>query len=694
MFLTFTKRFQRVHTAVTVCTSALLFSLPLTQSSFGDGHLHAGDHANADAGPVIIDGSLVEIPQVPQSIMTVEEIRVGMKGYGMTVFHGTKIEPFRVEVVSVQPTNTPARAVIWVRCLDDRINVSGPVQGMSGSPIYLWEDGEDGEIGEGGRLIGAFAYGYRGVLDPVVGIQPIELMRDVGHRSKPADAVRQPMATATAHQTGMQTLSQLHNLAQNDTERVLVESMQTLMRRGRPAEDQQFNWVGQPQQTFEQTNTTLSNPAPVLEQFKLPISVGSTEMANLLTPLLSPHGLMPVSSAVMEGTPMPNIKPEDAKIKPGSVFTMPLAWGDMYFAGTGTTTDVLPDGRALAFGHASDGWGDIASPMGTGYVHFIVANREISFKLSGGLQIAGTVTRDENSAVVGVPGQGFETAPMHVKVDVEGQPIRHYNMTMADSPTLAPVVTAVLPAMAAMATQNPPMEHMPYVDASIEFSNGRVIEVSGLAPGPGRQGIVSALLPAVSTMIQNPFERLRVTNADVSVRIVEGFKVLSIRDIWVEDTTLEPGDTFRATVMLEPHMQEPFPHVVELTIPEDVLPGDYQIAIGGASTYQQQYMMTHPYEMRIDDLDQLGDMVQLMNSFDRATLYATMTVPRVGAAVKREAMPKLPGSMLAMMTTAIDTRKSVYVDLIDSRTQFDSFIAGNINVQIKIVEPQSSVPQP
>ena len=42
----------------------------------------------------------IDDDQLPP-IMPVDDVRVGMKGYGLTVFAGTKIEPFPVEVISV-----------------------------------------------------------------------------------------------------------------------------------------------------------------------------------------------------------------------------------------------------------------------------------------------------------------------------------------------------------------------------------------------------------------------------------------------------------------------------------------------------------------------------------------------------------------------------------------------------------------
>jgi len=83
---------------------------------------------------------------------------------------GTKIERFDVEVISILRNFNPKGDVILIRCQGANLEHTGPVAGMSGSPIYLRDDqGRD-------RLIGAFAYGWPFMKDPIAGVQPIEYM--------------------------------------------------------------------------------------------------------------------------------------------------------------------------------------------------------------------------------------------------------------------------------------------------------------------------------------------------------------------------------------------------------------------------------------------------------------------------------------------------------------------------------------
>ena len=104
--------------------------------------------------------------------MAPDELRRGMRGYGLTVFQGTSIDTFQVEILGVMKGALgPRMDMILARFAGGGLEHSGPVQGMSGSPIYV----ED-------RLIGAFAYGWAYSKEPIGGITPIAPMLDVAQR--------------------------------------------------------------------------------------------------------------------------------------------------------------------------------------------------------------------------------------------------------------------------------------------------------------------------------------------------------------------------------------------------------------------------------------------------------------------------------------------------------------------------------
>jgi hypothetical protein len=78
--------------------------------------------------------------------MPVEDIKPGMKGIGKTVFHGTEVEDFDVEVMGILKNARPKSDLILVKLSGGPLEESGLIAGMSGSPVYI-----------GGKLVGAIA---------------------------------------------------------------------------------------------------------------------------------------------------------------------------------------------------------------------------------------------------------------------------------------------------------------------------------------------------------------------------------------------------------------------------------------------------------------------------------------------------------------------------------------------------------
>ena len=71
----------------------------------------------------------------PARHMRVSEVRAGMKGYGLSVFKGTKIERFDVEVLSVLKNFNPKYDVVLITCTGANLEHTGSIAGMSGSPV-------------------------------------------------------------------------------------------------------------------------------------------------------------------------------------------------------------------------------------------------------------------------------------------------------------------------------------------------------------------------------------------------------------------------------------------------------------------------------------------------------------------------------------------------------------------------------
>jgi hypothetical protein len=113
----------------------------------------------------------------PPALMPIEDIRPGMKGIGKSVFAGTTIEEFDVEILAVLHNDGQHGDTIMAEVSGGPLPLEkvGVIAGMSGSPIYI-----------DGKLIGALAFTQSFDQEPMIaGITPIhEMLADASRGSQ------------------------------------------------------------------------------------------------------------------------------------------------------------------------------------------------------------------------------------------------------------------------------------------------------------------------------------------------------------------------------------------------------------------------------------------------------------------------------------------------------------------------------
>src|ERR1700719_4143888 len=109
------------------------------------------------------------LAQDPKTI-AVTQIHAGMRGVAYTVFSGVKPEPMEVEVLGVlHNVNGPKGDIILVRLHGQKVEYTGVVAGMSGSPVYF-----------DGKLAGAIAFRIGEFSkEPIAGVTPIADMLEI-----------------------------------------------------------------------------------------------------------------------------------------------------------------------------------------------------------------------------------------------------------------------------------------------------------------------------------------------------------------------------------------------------------------------------------------------------------------------------------------------------------------------------------
>src|ERR1700723_3360680 len=133
--------------------------------------------------------------QNPQATIPVDQIHPGMRGVAYTVFQGVTPESMDVEVLGVlHNANGPKGDIILVRLHGTKVEYTGVVAGMSGSPVYIE-----------GKLAGALAFRIGEFSkEPIAGVTPIADMLEINELDKsPAEeaAATKPAMSNVAGRT-------------------------------------------------------------------------------------------------------------------------------------------------------------------------------------------------------------------------------------------------------------------------------------------------------------------------------------------------------------------------------------------------------------------------------------------------------------------------------------------------------------
>ena len=567
--------------------------------------------------------------------MHVADVRPGMKGYGLTVFNGSKIERFDVETVSVLHNFNPKYDVVLIRCHGSNIEHVGAVAGMSGSPIYLYD------AAGRARLLGAFAYGWPLSKDPIAGVQPIEYMLSMAPppRTNPADSEQ----GQDVHQT-VKPLD--HPGAVGRSTYPFTDALrprkQTAGRGG----------------AFDQTMRPLSTP--------LMASGFAAESLDALAPLLHDAGLVAVQSGG-SGTLAGANADSDPPIEPGSALSVPLLLGDADLSAVGTCTAVIGD-RVLAFGHPFNGEGPIALPMASATIQGVIASYMSSFKLGSTARVRGTLTDDRTVGVAGTLGAAPAMMPIDLRVQyLDGSQDQTYHFQAARHAKLTPLAASAAVTAALGGVRELPENHTTDYDFTIEFDNGRRLHVvNSLADAAAGDVFMEIGLPLLAAS-ENPFQRVLAKRITGTVLVSSVSRSAEILYASVSRTRFRPGATVTAFVVYRPFHDVEHTLPVKFKLPANLPEGTYDLSVSDWQQYLRDEQDAEPFKFSADSVNEVFDVLRDVATIRHDALYVRLQRQPDGVAVGRTAMPKLP-----------DSRRELLIG--SDRSDITQFVSSDVTV--------------
>jgi hypothetical protein len=609
--------------------------------------------------------------QASDRYMHHSRLRRGMKGYGLSVFAGTKIVRFHAEILSVIDGRDPHRDMILARLsgpgADDLLSVSGIIAGMSGSPVFI-RDPKDGRQ----RMIGAVAYGWFAQKRPICGIQPITQMLAISGVVDPEpepQAAEQASGPAPAGRSlGLRAGQFYRLLAGYDRSDILDDAWALARSNRRPARDGQIQ------------------PLPI------PLTAGTQDPGTTrrLARWLAPAGLLPVQASADGKAPPEGKKP--AELAPGSAISVHLVTGDVNWSAVGTVTDVI-DKKVLAFGHSFMGEGQSSFPIGPAYVHTIIAS-DRSFKLSSPAGTTGATRRDEHTGVLALLGESVEMIPMTLELDHKPAGRRQtFRYQVARDRRYLPLLMRILVDESVLAWSNPPPEH--HVRYQIEANYPRLgrIEIENVFSDAGPGPAASDLGLLLFSLADNPVAQPRFPESvTVRVTVEHGSLAGQLEHVQLDGTVYRPGQTLTGTATFRRFREERFTQRFTFVLPEQIEPGEHTLQVGDFRLYLQQLNQAQPLAFEPRTAEDIFQLVKTITRPRADRLYLALPGKTPGITVDRDNLENLPPSRLQILQQARLPETQTTRPFTSSRVEMPFDIHGRGQVQFTVrQEPRQSL---
>jgi hypothetical protein len=581
----------------------------------------------------------VPAPAAVPTTYPVSELRPGQMGMARTVFEQDRLEEFQVEILGVLKNAIgPKQDMILARLKGEKVEFTGVVAGMSGSPVYI-----------NGRLLGALSYRIgQFSKEPIAGITPIGDMLNLVANPRPARAASRP-----------------------------ADLIGWLARGADPK--------------------TFPGPTPMqpvaagdgigLRPIAMPLVCAgcAPEALRAYAPAFEAMGFEPTLGGGVE-TDADGPLPE---FTPGAAIGATLATGDLNLSAVGTLT--YRDGdRVFGFGHPMTGAGVIDVPMTQARVVATLASQAGSFKIANATAPIGAIVEDRLTAIVGQIGRSAPMMPLTVGVDAGGGR-REFHYALTRDRTWAPVVMGITAASSLLRTAEFEADATLNLKYRIEIQGYPPIEqerlYAGVTPSqPVHFQVANEPAGLLGFLYSNPFEAPVVTSARIDVEVLPPSRIASLVSLSASRAEVRPGEKFRVDATLAEFRGRERTVSFEVALPEDTPAGEIQITVGGGAALDG--LDRRIIERQIVQAANLADVLRLINR-QRTTqaIYLRASRRSPSAIVRSELLPELPLSIFSVYNNPrlnADSTLLMEAPVYEASKPQDLVVVGGRRISVKV----------
>jgi hypothetical protein len=539
-------------------------------------------------------------PKPNPPTIAVSQIHAGMRGVAYTVFEGVKPEAMEVEVLGVlHNVNGPKGDIILVRLHGQKVEYTGVVAGMSGSPVYL-----------DGKLAGALAFRIGEFSkEPIAGVTPIADMLEINALD------RSPAEESAATKPAVNTLAG---------------------KTAAPGEGSALPGADSTGKNFANYLTPIETPL-VFNGF-------SEQAIQLFAGQFASAGIVPVMGA---GSVSDDKQPEP--VEAGSAISAILVRGDMDIEATCTVTYVDPQ-RLLACGHPLLQFGSVDLPMNKAEVLATLASPMNAFKIVNTTEPVGTFVQDRHTGIMGVFNRQPEMIPVTLSIH-SSTGVKQFHYEVLNNPKLTPVALMVT-VFNALHGVNEFGEEITYrLTGSIGVKGFPEVTLRNMF-SPAENAQPAAMQAAISLgerfgrIYDNPYNAAAVAGVNLDFDLVRERRWAHLESARTDVTEARPGEEIMLETVLAPYRGERIVQQIPVKIPTSASKGTLRILVSDGDTLDHIGRSNPAFGRKLD----LASTISLLNKeHSNNRVYVSLLEADPEARVADKVMPTLPISIMNVM---------------------------------------------
>jgi len=485
--------------------------------------------------------------------MSTSEIRPAMKGIGKTVFHGTEIETFKVDIIDIIKGEGGIDNFILAYLSGDKIEESGGIsEGMSGSPVYI-----------NGRLIGAISYAWEMSEHNLCLITPIREMLKI---------FKLPVIY---EQSLFQKYQDNKSLYFNGKE------IDKIIVRDRVEDNNFYRKINQEEMVFYPVTSSVT------------INGLKGRSFDRLSNLLKKFNLKPVQGVhSLDKIDLQDVGERPShKVEAGSAIGIQLTRGDINIISIGTVT-YREGNKILALGHPFLKKGEVSFFLSTVYIYHSLPNIVMPFKLGSPLYLVGRIAQDREAGILGILNSYPRLIPLKINVEnINSSSSYQMGVQLIDDyDLLEPLVSTII----IQAIDNA-------LDRIGAGSAQVVIDIKGVKKGqevcrknmyysPNDIAIqaITEIPEIIDLIINNYFETVNLTQINIDIRIDNKRKIGKIEEVTLEESSLKPGDNLKAQVKIRPFREDLIEKALTIQLPSHIPSGEALLIVSGGADLDSQ----------------------------------------------------------------------------------------------------------